>query len=171
MWRTFIQVRPCHVTGRGKHFSKVVQAWNAAMPPTWDDATVSLECNRKFDELVSPHFQTTELTNELSRSCGYVAFAARYRSRDECYGWSRCDHCKLVKLDGSRISENDLVHAGWEPIPIWKSMNRENMVNREAGITRLFVDLNLPYHACILLKCSERMFTTRTTQNASLAKG
>lgn len=41
------------------------------------------------------------------------------------------------------------MHAGWKTIPLWEFVNRENMVNGEAGIIRLFMDLNLPYHACI----------------------
>ena len=30
--------------------------WNGVMPPTWDDKTTLLECRKKFEEVVLPHF-------------------------------------------------------------------------------------------------------------------
>lgn len=64
-----------------------VKAWDDVTPHTWDEKTPKDECGRKINDRVLPLFQTTESTNELSRSCGYISFTARHGSREERFSW------------------------------------------------------------------------------------
>ena len=119
------------------------KAWDRVKPRNWDPSEAKLECERAFNRVMEPLFPLD------GKTTGYVLFAACYRRDEEVWDFIRRDHCKFEKADGSRVTVKDMREAGWEYSMIIDSVSHYNMAVAEGLITRMFMDMNLPYCSCI----------------------